>query len=180
MQIWNQEKYIKAWHFASIAHNGQTVPGSDIPYIHHIGLVAMEAMTAVYHTQMNSPDLLIQCSLLHDTIEDTGTEYDDIKEEFGFEVANGVMALSKTPDVATKQEQIMDSLKRIKREPEEIWMVKLADRITNLQPPPKHWNKNKISRYRDEAKLILDALQGASDYLAARLLKKIDEYAQYE
>lgn len=31
-----------------------------------------------------------------------------------------------------------DSLKRIKKQPKEISMVKMADRITNLQIPPGH------------------------------------------
>ncbi|WPL13535.1 hypothetical protein Thiosp_03339 [Thiorhodovibrio litoralis] len=33
MNIWNQDKYLKAWNFASKIHNGQKLPGSDIPYI---------------------------------------------------------------------------------------------------------------------------------------------------
>ena len=72
MNIWNQEKYIKAWNFASIVHNGQTLPGTDLPYINHIGNVAMEAMAAIANdTRINNPDLLVQCALLHDVIEDT-------------------------------------------------------------------------------------------------------------
>ncbi len=30
---WSQEKYVRALKFAAGAHNGQTVPGSDLPYI---------------------------------------------------------------------------------------------------------------------------------------------------
>lgn len=51
-------------------------------------------------------------------------------------------------------------------------MVKMADRITNLQPPPKHWTPEKISRYREEACQIHQALKGACSYLAARLQEK--------
>ena len=68
--MWNQDKYIKSWNFASVAHNGQVVPGTDIPYVNHIGLVAMEAMSAItYDSNIEEPDLLIQCALLHDVIE---------------------------------------------------------------------------------------------------------------
>lgn len=37
-------------------------------------------------------------------------------------------------------EQMEDSLRHIRLRPKEIWAIKLADRITNLQPPPSHWD----------------------------------------
>ena len=55
-------------------------------------------------------------------------------------------------------------------------MVKLADRITNLQPPPSYWTKDKIEKYRAEAIEILDALGEASGFLFSRLREKIDGY----
>ena len=180
MSIWNQDNYIKAWNYASSVHNEQLVPGTDIPYINHIGLVVMEAMAAIAHNnEINSPDLLVLCAVLHDTMEDKHSSYDEIQKEFGIEVANGVRALTKDKKLL-KDEQMIDSLDRIKREPREVWMVKLSDRITNLQPPPKFWDKAKISRYRKEAKMILKELGGANNYLAKRLRVKIEEYRQYE
>lgn len=181
MSSWNPDKYIKAWNYASAVHNGQQVPGTGIPYINHVGLVAMEAMTAIIHSkEVTSPDLLVVCALLHDTIEDTDTSFSEIEKEFGIDVANGVMALSKDEKFPTKEEQMNDSLKRIKSEPKEIWMVKLSDRITNLQPPPKHWDKTKIKKYKNEAIVILEALGEANIYLAERLRLKINEYHKYE
>ena len=72
--------------------------------------------------------------------------------------------------------QMVDSLERIKKQPREIWMVKMADRITNLQPPPKLWKSEKISRYREEALQIHQSLKSGSDYLASRLQEKIKRY----
>jgi (p)ppGpp synthase/HD superfamily hydrolase len=54
--------------------------------------------------------------------------------------------------------------------------VKLADRITNLAPPPAHWDAARISRYREEARQILDALGPAHEPLAQRLSRRIAEY----
>ena len=177
MNIWNQDNYIKAWNFSSIAHQGQSVPGTDIPYINHIGNVAMESMAsiAVSKEKIDS-DLLVQCALLHDVIEDTDTPYDLIKSEFGKDVADGVLALSKDKIIPEKEKQMRDSLERIQEQPKEIWMVKLSDRITNLQPPPKHWNDEKIGKYKDEAGLILETLGTSNKHLADRLKKKISEY----
>ena len=63
-----------------------------------------------------------------------------------------------------------------KEQPQEIWMVKLCDRITNLQPPPEHWHQNKIEAYKNEATLILENLGESSQYLANRLQDKMDDY----
>lgn len=177
MNIWNQDKYIKAWNFASVAHLGQYVPGTDIPYINHIGNVTMESMASLVESDETiDSDLLVQCSLLHDVIEDTDISYDLVKSEFGKDVADGVQALSKNKKLPSKESQMKDSLERIRKQPKEIWMVKMSDRITNLQPPPKHWNEEKIEKYRDEAKLILETLGTSNKHLADRLKKKISEY----
>lgn len=180
MNIWDQDTYLKAWNYASTIHLGQTIPGSDISYINHLGLVSMEATAAIANdSNINNPNLLILCALLHDSIEDTPTTYEEIKNEFGTEVANGVMSLSKNEELPTKKEQMDDSLRRIRQQPKEVWMVKLCDRITNLQPPPKHWSKDKMSKYRDEAHCILEQLGEANQFLAERLKVKIDGYDQY-
>ena len=173
---WSQDKYIRALKFAAEAHHGQTVPGSDLPYIVHVTMVAMEVIAALAHEDDLDGDLAVQCALLHDVIEDTGISYEELSVEFGPAVAEGVLALSKNDDLESKQEKMTDSLERIKLQTKEIWMVKLADRITNLQPPPGHWNSKKIERYREEGRVILSELDIASPYLAERLRQKISVY----
>ena len=74
---------------------------------------------------------------------------------------------------------MIDSLKRINELEEEVGMVKLADRITNLQEPPKHWRKDKIQNYLYEAKMINEMLNGKNKCLNDRLQTKIDEYKIY-
>lgn len=49
--------------------------------------------------------------------------------------------------------------------PREISCVKLADRITNLEPPPPHWPIEKRVGYLEEAHVIADKLAGASALL---------------
>ena len=75
-------------------------------------------------------------------MEDTPATFEEISISFGLEVAEGVLALTKNQDLP-KSEQMLDSLSRIKDQPKEVKAVKLADRITNLQEPPKYWNKSK-------------------------------------
>ena len=173
---WSQEKYVKALKYAAEAHKGQTVPGSDLPYVIHVTMVAMEVIAALSHEDGLDGDLAVQCALLHDVIEDAGISYEKLSVEFGPEVAEGVLALSKNNTLKSKQEKMTDSLARIKQQPREIWMVKLADRITNLQPPPGHWDAEKVERYREEGKLILNELGNASPFLSKRLNGKLRVY----
>jgi (p)ppGpp synthase/HD superfamily hydrolase len=175
--IWSQEKYLLAWQFAAQAHGEQRVPGTELPYVFHVGAVAMEVIAALAQgSRMDDPDLAVQCALLHDVIEDTSICYQEVAEQFGVAVAQGVQALSKDQRLPSKAEQMNDSLRRIQQQPHEVWMVKLADRIVNLQPPPPLWNGQKIERYRQEAIHIWQVLSPADSYLAQRLRTKIELY----
>ncbi|MEM7032012.1 MAG: HD domain-containing protein [Chloroflexota bacterium] len=176
---WSQDIYNQTWHFAAEAHQGQTIPGSPLPYIVHLSSVAMEVIATLSVETVSQPNLSLQCALLHDVIEDTSVPYNAIADQFGIQVADGVQALSKNDQLPDKQSQMVDSLARIKKQPPEVWLVKMADRITNLQGPPAHWSKEKISLYREEGQLIWNELQTASPFLATRLQQKIDDYKQY-
>ncbi len=179
MGCWNQDSYLKAWNFASLAHQGQVLHTSDLPYINHIGLVTMEVLSAIpldKEPLIDQPDMMVQCALLHDTLEDTAVDYQEIKEHFGQGVADGVLALTKNAQLETKALQMQDSLARILQQPKVVWMVKLADRITNLQPPPPHWDLEKKLYYADEAGLIMQTLGSANPQLKQRLAHKIEQY----
>jgi len=182
---WSREKYFKAYNFAAEAHKGQLLPGTDMPYVVHVSIVAMEILAALAVETVERPNLAVQCALLHDCLEDTYIVYDEIVTQYGSYVANGVLALSKDGAIGITEDeykrdwlQLEDSLQRIKKLPKEIWMVKMADRIINLQLPPNHWNDGKIVRYKQGAELIHKELASASEYLGERLRAKIDMYPE--
>jgi len=184
MNSWDREIYIKAWKFATKHHSGQKYGGSEegeyVDYINHIGMVTMEVIWALQHSeQQYDANLAIQCAILHDTIEDTEVSYEDIKSLFGENVANGVLALSKNGDFKNKSQQMTDSLERIKKQSKEIWMVKMADRISNLNHPPFYWNNEKKEKYLVEAKTIFEELHEANHLLAERLDEKINDYPKF-
>jgi (p)ppGpp synthase/HD superfamily hydrolase len=185
---WSQDVYIKAFMFAAEVHKDQKVPGSDLPYIVHLALVSMEVMAALSVEDGLDGDLAVQCALLHDVIEDAKVTREKVEAKFTSAVADGVWALTKDDEVGSdiddeweqKKLRMADSLNRINQQPEEIWkeigMVKMADRITNLQPPPSHWTDEKIAYYKQEAILIYNELKDASPFLAERLKSKIEGY----
>ena len=98
--------------------------------------------TIAHGQEVANANLALQCAL-HDVLEDTRVRYEQVRDEFGEAVAQGVLALTVDKRLP-RSEQMAECLPRIRQQPAEIWMVKLADRITNLQPPPRHWSKARI------------------------------------
>jgi (p)ppGpp synthase/HD superfamily hydrolase len=169
------ESLSRAWSFAARKHQGQLYPGSELPYLTHIGMVLMVLLPALRAGDSLEAETAMLCALLHDTVEDTDTTIEEIRELFGEDVAAGVAALTK--DKTKKGEAAMlDSLERIRRQPREVWLVKLADRIANLGTPPAHWPKEKRLAYAMEGELILEALGSASGFLAGHLRTRVTNW----
>ena len=175
---WSQEKYIEAYRFAAEKHKGQLFPGTDWSYVVHLSMVSMEIIASLNHEEGVNGDFAVQAAILHETIEDTDTTYEELQSRFGQKIADGVLSLTKDKSVK-KESRMLDSLRRIKMQAKEIWMVKLADRITNLQPPPADWDNEKRKNYLKQAQLIYDELKDASEYLSKRLEEKIQTYHNY-
>jgi guanosine-3',5'-bis(diphosphate) 3'-pyrophosphohydrolase len=173
-----QALYQQAISFAAAKHRDQKVPGSGLPYVVHLSNVAMEILIAAAHTPHFNLPLAIQAALLHDTIEDTDTTFEELVRHFGAPVAEAVLALTKNSELP-KELQMGDSLSRIIKMPKEIWAVKMADRITNLQAPPSHWIDEKKISYQAEAQNMWENLQEGNIFLAKRLEGLIKAYSQY-
>ena len=171
--MWNPDLFYETLHFAAGAHEGQFVPGQNYSYVVHLVGVCMEALRASMIEPADS-NFIMQCSLLHDTIEDTPVTLNILSDRFGNEVAEGVLALTKQ-----EGESFSDYLKKIVRQKKEVWMIKLADRIWNMHEPPEHWDTSKRKEYKEEARVILETLRMGSPYLAARLSDKIYDYNHY-
>ena len=175
-----QALYQEAIKFATAKHleKEQKVPGTDLPYVVHLSNVAMEIIIAASYTNNFNLGFAVQVALLHDTIEDTSTGFEELEKKFGIEIATAVSALTKNSDLP-KEQQMQDSLTRIKKLPSEVWAIKLADRITNLQRPPSNWDNTKKIKYQHEARTILNELKDGNEFLARRLEAKIEEYGNY-
>jgi len=175
--LWESQRLIDAITFAAQAHKEQKTP-MGLPYLHHLMSVATHTMVGVRndalpHTEQENALIV---ALLHDTIEDTAVTYEEITEAFGEEIANGVVALTKNTTLGDKSAQMEDSLQRIHAQPQWVWCVKLADRITNLTGVPPHWNVAKKAFYRAESQKIWEALHTASKHLGNQLQHKIQDY----
>lgn len=182
-ELWSIDEIQKVWQLASQLHDGQKYggynEGKQVEYINHIGSVVFEVLNAIQSTENINADLAIKCAILHDTIEDTAMTYEKVNALFGHEVASGVLALTKNDKIEGSLEKMLDSLKRIKEQPVEIWAVKMADRTANLYEPPFYWTDEKKLKYIEEAEIILHELKDGNEYLAERLKSKIKEYHRF-
>jgi guanosine-3',5'-bis(diphosphate) 3'-pyrophosphohydrolase len=173
-----QEIYQLIIRYVAEKHKDQKLPGTDLPYLVHLCNVAMEIILAAPHSKQFNLDFALKIALLHDVLEDTTTTSAEIESIFGTEVLGGVLSLTKTKNLP-KEERMLDSLSRIKRQPQEVWAVKMADRITNLQPAPPDWTTQKKEEYAQESLLILDNLFEGNPYLGMRLKNQMDLYRDY-
>lgn len=87
--------FSQAWQravsFAALAHQGQTRKDGRTPYIAH----PLRVTLIVRHLFAIDDETALVAAILHDTIEDTTTDYDDLLERFGREAADAVAALTK-------------------------------------------------------------------------------------
>lgn len=82
-----------------------------------------------------------------------------------------MLALSKRVGDGPKRSPD-DYFQALAEGPAQYALVKLCDRITNLQPPPQTWNPDKIADYHQESRLILARLGHAHAATARRLREK--------
>lgn len=170
---WNQDLFKTTVDFAAKAHADQKIISSGAPYVVHVVKVATEILCVADGSF--DVDFAMQCALLHDCVEDAGVTWGELERTFGKRVADGVQALTKDEKIP-RIDRMVDALRRILTQPREVAMVKLADRITNMEPPPAQWSAEKVREYRAEANRIHDMLKDAHAGLAKRLHEKIAVY----
>lgn len=89
------DRYNQAWLFAARAHRNQALSGSPLPYLVHLGMVANELLAADRDGAIERLGETLQIAVLHDTLEDTATSPEELRQQFGEFVCAGVQALSK-------------------------------------------------------------------------------------
>jgi len=141
--LWDQDpdpvpSTIKALELAMTAHDGQKRKSGE-PYIVHPILVA--AITAAF----SNDETMVQAALLHDVVEDTPFDIEDLREEFGDDVAHLVEGLTKIVEIRdeelapsgsderlinsalTFRKMLIASIKDIR-----VLVIKLCDRLHNM------------------------------------------------
>ncbi|MDZ4131822.1 MAG: bifunctional (p)ppGpp synthetase/guanosine-3',5'-bis(diphosphate) 3'-pyrophosphohydrolase, partial [Dethiobacteria bacterium] len=121
----------KAYNYSLQAHSGQLRESGESYIIHPLGVVMILA-------DLELDLVTIIAGLLHDVVEDTKITLEEIREEFGEEVAalvDGVTKLSRL-DFTSKEEQQAETLRKMfiaMAQDIRVVLIKLADRTHNLR-----------------------------------------------
>jgi len=118
---------LEAISFAARAHRHQLRKDRETPYVAHVFRVCL-ILRHVFG--IDDADSLMT-AVLHDTIEDTNTDYDDVEEAFGDRIAEGSAALSKDKRLPEGPRE-KKYKKTLAAAPPHIKLCKLADIFDNL------------------------------------------------
>jgi len=156
---------IKAYNIAEAAHRGQTRKYSGDPFIVHPVRVSYRAVANVGWSPRYVDVQVV--ALLHDTIEDTDTTVESLKEDGMGGWADVVDVLTHKPDVT-----YFDYIRSIRKYAEDSdgdhWrantaiLVKVADIMDNLTDMPPHDKRTKWysldQRYRKALEILEEEL----------------------
>lgn len=162
---------LKAVEFAASKHKDQRRKDADAsPYINH-----PIALASVLRVEGEVACLnVIAAALLHDTIEDTETTYEELRGQFGDEIANVVSEVTDTKWLAKTVRKRLQ-ISKAAMATEGARLVKLADKICNLRDiiasPPTDWTLERKREYFDWAKAVVDQVRGTN----AKLERRFDQ-----
>lgn len=159
--------FIKAAAFAAEKHRNQRRKDADAsPYINH-----PIALANVLANEGGVVDATVLCAaVLHDTIEDTETTADELKQLFGDKGTSIVLEVTDDKALA-KEVRKEEQVRHAPHISTEAKLVKLADKICNLRDilasPPADWSAERKQAYFEWAARVVAGLRGVHPELEA-------------
>lgn len=159
------KRILAAASFAARKHTDQRRKNpAATPYINH-PLEVAEHLARV--GEISDEDVLI-AALLHDTIEDTHTTADEIRELFGERVVKIVLECTDDKSLE-KGERKRLQIVNAPHKSAEAKCIKLADKTNNLNSilvdPPQDWDLKRQQEYFEWAEKVIAGLLGVNESL---------------
>jgi len=109
------------------AHEGQVRKGDGkTPYVLH----PLEA--GIILSSYTTSEALISIAILHDVIEDGNVNYEEIKDNFSEEIADGVKLLTQDKSIKNWEECKVENLARLSQNMT-IYIIKAVDTLLNMR-----------------------------------------------
>lgn len=133
--------------FAALWHADQRRPAGE-PYVDHLLEVVSILVEAVNVTDVD----VLRAAVLHDVVEDTACSLDEVRARFGGRVADLVEWLTKPAVAEGRSREAVRAayLARLREAPADALVVKLADRLSNVQRLDTHPRPEKRRAYYRE------------------------------
>lgn len=159
---------LRAVAFAAHKHRDQRRKDKDAsPYINHPIALAI----VLWEEGGVRDPAVIASALLHDTLEDTETSWQELRGEFGEEIADVVLEVTDTKWIKKEVRKRLQ-VARAAHSSEKAKLVKLADKICNVRDiaahPPAGWSLERKRQYFEWAKEVIDQLRGTHFELERR------------
>lgn len=159
---------LRAVRFAAWKHRDQRRKGRGaLPYINH----PLDLAHVLWFEGGVKDPVILAAAVLHDTLEDTQTTYQELQGEFGEQVASIVMEVTDERTVNWRARKKLQ-ISRARLASIEAKQVKLADKICNLRSmvasPPNGWPIERQRAYFDWSKEVVDQLRGVNTELEQR------------
>ena len=113
--------------YAQERHAGQLREADGAPFIEHPAEVAWLLYRA------GAPDHVVAAGVLHDTIEKTGADIDELRARFGDRTAQLVLALSEDPEIPTYSRRKAALRDQVADAGRDALMVFAADKISKVR-----------------------------------------------
>lgn len=158
---------MRALDFAARKHRDQRRKGASAePYINHPAEVAR----LVAEATGGLPLVVVLAALLHDTLEDTETTLEELRHEFGPEVAALVAEVTDDKRLL-KAERKRLQVERAAGKSDGAKLIKIADKTSNLrsllESPPVEWDARRKREYFEWARRVVDGCRGVNTRLEA-------------
>ncbi|XP_076637565.1 metazoan SpoT homolog-1 [Colletes latitarsis] len=160
---------IKCTNFAAMKHKDQRRKDPEkTPYINHpIGVANILIQIGNIHDPV-----VILAALLHDTVEDTDTTFEEIENEFGSEVCNIVKEVTDNKNLSKEKRKRLQVENAPKRS-HKAKLVTLADKLYNLKDlqraTPVGWSSERVKEYFKWAKAVIDGCRKTNFQLEREL-----------
>ena len=157
----------RALRFASEKHRLQRRKDAEgSPYINHPIAVA----TVLCAEAGVTDETTLLAAVLHDTVEDTETSFEELEQEFGAEVSELVRELTDDKSLR-KEERKRLQIEHARTASERAKRLKIADKISNvrdiLDTPPESWSDERRLEYLDWAGKVVSQCRGVEPRLEA-------------
>lgn len=149
--------------YAARAHNHQYRKDKKTPYVAHPFRVAM-VLRDIFGCD---DEVTIAAALLHDTIEDTRTDFDAIHKRFGLDVARCVACMTKNM-LLIEEERESDYDRRLAEGPWQARLIKLADVYDNAMDLPRPGMRRKCIARCERALALTEGDRERAFFSAAR------------
>ena len=156
----NYAPLLEAISFAADKHRNQRRKDHEAsPYINHPITVA----TILASEGGVDDEVLLIAAILHDTVEDTKTTFEELEERFGTEVTSVVREVTDDK-MLIKSERKRLQVEHAPQASTRAKQIKIADKISNIRDitskPPKSWTTERKQKYLEWAREVVIGCRG--------------------